>query len=225
MTIVLAMIVRDEAHTVARTIASALPWVDSWTIADTGSADGTAAEVVRACQGKPGQLLRVPFVDFAQARNAVLDAIEPGAVALWLDADDELTNGGALRCMLACAGGNAWSLQHQWSDGQAFTRPTLVRAGTGWRYQGAVHEVLRHQTERATTIIGPGIYQARSPRSDAKSRARQPWDVMQLQALVADHPNDPRWGVYLARTQASLALAGAPVGAADGPTGCYGAPK
>ncbi len=200
----LAMIVRDEARGVAQTIASALPFVDSWLIADTGSQDGTPDVVARACESKPGRLLRVPFVDFAQARNAVMDAAEPGRVLLWLDADDVLVDGDSLRFMLAVSGGDCWTLRHAWSDGQQFTRATLVRAGSGWRYQGRVHEVLRHPTERETGIAGPSIFQERTPENNARSCARQPWDVEQLREQIAEQPEDSRWREYLARTLAAL---------------------
>jgi glycosyltransferase involved in cell wall biosynthesis len=201
--IVLAMIVRDEAHSIAATIASALPHVDAWAIADTGSEDGTVAEVERACAGRPGQLLHVPFVDFSQARNAVMDAIEPGSWILWLDADDRLVNGEALRSSLEHAQ-DCYALEHVWSTGHRFGRPTLVRAGSGWRFVGRVHEVLRKPGAVERFLRGISVYQHRTQVSEFQTRARQPWDVTMLREMLVENPADPRARRYLAATLAAL---------------------
>ena len=43
----LNMIVKNEAHVIARCLDSVSPWISHWTIVDTGSSDGTR-ELVRA---------------------------------------------------------------------------------------------------------------------------------------------------------------------------------
>ncbi len=46
--ICLAMIVKDEAHVIARAIASVRPFIDSYAIVDTGSTDDTKAIATNA---------------------------------------------------------------------------------------------------------------------------------------------------------------------------------
>src|ERR1700733_6819656 len=97
----LTMIVKDEAKTLARTLASVRPFIDRWVILDTGSTDGTQALVRRELAAVPGELHEEPFVDFSTSRNRALDlAGEATEFVMWLDADDELTHGKALRDFL-----------------------------------------------------------------------------------------------------------------------------
>jgi hypothetical protein len=70
----LAMIVKDEARTIARTLLSAKPHIDRWCILDTGSTDGTQAIVCDAMSDTPGELREELFVDFATTRNRGLEA-------------------------------------------------------------------------------------------------------------------------------------------------------
>ena len=39
------MIVKNEAHVIKRCLGSVKPWIDHWTIVDTGSNDGTQSLV------------------------------------------------------------------------------------------------------------------------------------------------------------------------------------
>ena len=50
-TICLCMLVKNEQHIIRRAIESALPFIDSWIIADTGSTDETKA-VIRDVVGE-----------------------------------------------------------------------------------------------------------------------------------------------------------------------------
>src|SRR6185436_6221997 len=68
----LVMIVKDEATRINAVLASYRPYIDAWTILDTGSTDGTQDLVKRALEGIPGRLFEEPFVDFAASRNRAL---------------------------------------------------------------------------------------------------------------------------------------------------------
>ena len=59
----LVMIVKNEARGIVDTLASVIPFVDRWTILDTGSTDGTQ-DLIRQHVGPDGQLFEEPFVDF-----------------------------------------------------------------------------------------------------------------------------------------------------------------
>lgn len=125
------MIVKDEAHGIARTLRSARPFVDRWWIVDTGSTDGTP-EIVQAELGDlPGVCFRTRFEDFASTRNLLLSlatgqvAGEPSDFLLLLDADDILEGGEALRAFLQnerdksdyCAAGTRPDAPHKRSGG------------------------------------------------------------------------------------------------------------
>ena len=99
--VTLSMIVKDEEKTLARTLASARPFIDRWVILDTGSTDGTREVIRETLAGVRGELHEEPFADFSTTRNRALDlAGTDTEFVMWLDADDELTDGAALRAFL-----------------------------------------------------------------------------------------------------------------------------
>ena len=77
-TICLNMIVRNEAHVVAETLASIAPYIDSWVVVDTGSRDGTQEVIERffAERSVPGELHERPWRDFGTNRTEALTLCE-----------------------------------------------------------------------------------------------------------------------------------------------------
>lgn len=220
----LCMMVKDEAHTIARTLQSAKPYVDRWCILDTGSTDGTQGIIEAEMADVAGWLYLGTFVDFATSRNRLLQHALAEDVAseflLLLDADDILDGGEALRAFLASPAmrerpasvsmpgkqAGPWP-----SDREAFyltmrqgscawPSARVVRADAGWRYVGAVHEVLCHPERPAPSITIPGvtIRHEPPPRSAERSRARWERDLELLRP--AAEKGDPRAAYYLALT-------------------------
>jgi glycosyltransferase involved in cell wall biosynthesis len=208
----LTMIVKDEARTIGKTLASAKPFVDRWVVLDTGSTDGTQDAVREAMRGVPGELHEEPFVDFASTRNRGLDLCgERTPFVLWLDADDELDGGDALRAFLT----EALTARGQGPSREAFyvqvaLAPSAVRfdsarvldSAAAWRFEGAVHEVLQRAGQGPPTVRIPGVVvrHASPPDSAAKSRARWERDVALLEAEVKRTPAATRPAFYLALT-------------------------
>ncbi|MEO8525388.1 MAG: glycosyltransferase [Caldimonas sp.] len=88
--IALVMIVRDEARSLARCLASARPWVDEMLVLDTGSVDATVEVACRA----GARVERFDWVDdFAAARNAAL-ALCDADWRVVVDADEWIIGGG-----------------------------------------------------------------------------------------------------------------------------------
>lgn len=82
--VALVMIARNEARCIARSLRSALPFVDEMIVLDTGSTDATV-QIARDCGARVHHFTWID--DFAAARNAALDY----SSARWnlvLDADE-----------------------------------------------------------------------------------------------------------------------------------------
>ncbi|HEY9722368.1 MAG TPA: glycosyltransferase [Oscillatoriaceae cyanobacterium] len=205
----LCMIVKNEVDDLVRTLASVRPYIDAWTILDTGSTDGTQAQIRALLAEVPGALHERPFVDFATTRNAALAlAGTECEYLLCLDAEDVLHEGARLREFLespVAAGQDAFYLTVN-TGGMSFCSPRLSRAGAGWRYRGVVHELLMGPQDQIPQVVVPGvtITQTRSSASAARTRARWERDLQLLLAEVARHPEDTRSVFYLAQTYACL---------------------
>lgn len=226
----LVMMVKDEAASIGKTIASAAPHIDGWTMVDTGSSDGTpkvmADAFARAAPGLPGRVVSTPFVDFAATRNAALVAHGARtAVAFMPDADFKMERlwrlrASAERVERACrfasptaACSKAWMVSRQESGltfrmQVAWPTPAL---GTldGWHYTYPVHEVSGlGRTHGGESVALPHDSTAMvwiDGIVHNKSQVRwRDFDLRVLTAEAAARPDDGRIQFYLARTHMQL---------------------
>jgi glycosyltransferase involved in cell wall biosynthesis len=204
--LMLTMIVKDEARTLARTLRSVRPFIDTYAILDTGSTDGTQDLIRQELEGVPGVVYEEPFVDFATTRNRSLalcgDAAE---FVLWLDADDELKGGDALRRHLEGQpkGAPPFAYYLRMSmGGTAFDSARIVTRGSPFRFVGAVHEVLVHPAGElpAPRIDGVEVLHTVDQTSEARSRERWERDVKLLEAELIKDPGGTRSAFYLGMT-------------------------
>lgn len=209
----LCMIVRNESHTIAKTLASALPAIDRYCILDTLSTDETPSLIREALASVPGELHSEPFVDFATSRNRVLDlAGQHSEFILNLDADDVLVGGERLREFLTSVrklkdGGYYLKLA---VPGAVFPTVRLLRARARWRYVGAVHELLLPPGQGSypadiRSIKGASIDHYPDATGNKKTAARWERDVAVLRAELEKDPGNTRAAFYLGRTLADLA--------------------
>jgi glycosyltransferase involved in cell wall biosynthesis len=202
------MILKNEARTIGPTLASVRACVDRWCILDTGSTDGTQQVVREAFRDIPGDLFEEPFVDFATSRNRALDLCGTATpFILWLDADDVLEGGEALRSFLAgevprrTADREAFYLRIQMREA-SFDSARVVESRAGWRFRGVVHEVLMHPDRPPPAHRIPNVTIRHFVDDQAAERSRARWtrDVHLLEREVAKNPGASREAFYLAMT-------------------------
>lgn len=137
------MIVRDEAHVIARCIDSVRPLIDAWCIVDTGSTDGTQELVSSLLDDLPGELHEIPWQDFAFNRSRALELARPlGDYSLMIDAD--------VVCVFDAGVSPAdirSALRHdvydvRFSEGLEYIRPQLSSTRLDFTYRGVLHEFL-----------------------------------------------------------------------------------
>ena len=71
-TVSLCMIVKDESQVIERCVRSVLPFIDSWTVVDTGSSDATPEIVKAVLSHLPGELHHRLWRNFAENRTEAL---------------------------------------------------------------------------------------------------------------------------------------------------------
>ncbi len=211
----LVMIVRNESHGIAATLRSLLPYVDHFTIYDTGSTDSTldaiehetAAECERRGVGADelfGDINECPFDDFSSARNRVLEWHDQRTVfTIMPDADDVLVGGEALRTFLESvrdAADPAYLVALRRGE-LAYHLPLVLRTSARWRYSGRVHECCGGAGGFASVKI-PGVTLTQTPPAQSLEASRKRWerDLGMLEADLDDRPNDPRALFYLGQT-------------------------
>src|SRR5215210_7335079 len=121
------MIVRDEAEVIERCLDSVAGLIDTWTICDTGSEDGTPELIEKRLEGIPGTLHRTAWQDFGHNRSELMKLAKGTAEYLLLiDADMTIEVRGPLPELTA----DAYELRHEGSLG--YWIPRLVRGSLDW---------------------------------------------------------------------------------------------
>lgn len=207
----LALIVKNEAHGLAKTLRSFKNVIDTWTVYDTGSTDGTQDLVRAELASVPGRLVEGPFGDFSTARNLCLDLHADGphktAWTFMPDADDILVNGFDLRAWLTKLTVETTPvpeaiLVNLVRGNLDYYLPLLMRTSARKRYKGRVHEHLDY----VATVRLPHVKltQEIQPQSAEATKRRWERDLHLLAADVAANPKDPRALFYLAQTHECL---------------------
>lgn len=201
------LIVKDEEHTIARTLDSVKPFVDRWLVVDTGSTDRTREIVQQVMEGVPGSLAEARFVDFATTRNHALELCgEDTEFVLWLDADDVVEGGDALRKFLererSARGPDREAYYVKVRAGVTFDSARVLRSSARWRFRGVVHEVLMREGRDPPAHRVASVLVAHDVSEVSAERSRRRWrrDVALLAAALADDPNDARATFYLGLT-------------------------
>src|ERR1035437_9077747 len=194
----LNMIVRNESARIIRCLESVAPYIDCYTIIDTGSTDDTIPKILATFSSKqiPGEITHVPFVNFEQARNAALEAARASPYEfdylLLLDADMELV-----------VEDKAWRdtltepAYHVLQKGGtlAYSNKRLIARALTRVYHGLTHEYL----DAPGDVPLPGVwfkdYQDGENRKDKFKR-----DILLLVAALKKDPNNARYHFYLANS-------------------------
>ncbi|MDE3056281.1 MAG: glycosyltransferase [Verrucomicrobiota bacterium] len=90
-TVCLNMVVHNEIENIEKCLESVKPLIDSWSIVDMGSTDGTQELITKAMQGIPGKLHKRQENDLQQMRNEALElARTQGDYLCCIDANEQL---------------------------------------------------------------------------------------------------------------------------------------
>lgn len=197
--ICLNMIVKNEAHVIARCLASARPLVDAWCIVDTGSSDGTQDKVRELMAGVPGTLHERPWKNFGHNRSEALELArtEGCDYLLFIDADEWFDAPAGFAWPLLDA--DAYELPCHYA-GIVYARCALVATRLAWRWEGVLHEYLASEPAHQLAALA----QPRIVVHHDGARARDPdtylKDIAVLQAALAEDPANTRNTFYLAQS-------------------------
>lgn len=192
MAYALVAIVKDEAANISRLVESArAAGVESFTIVDTGSSDGTQ-DLLRALGITVHER---EWVDFGHNRSEAF-ALARGT-ATWIlaldadmtvEVDPDFEPDPAVEAYMVRMGGADFE----------YRLPLLIRGDLPWESRGACHE---YTTLPDRAYIGVPTDRVRvTTHGDRSSPEKSRWHAQTLEAELAREPDNPRTVFYLANT-------------------------
>lgn len=225
----LVMMLKDEAAAIRPVLEAARPYIDCFTIVDTGSTDGTPDIVAEVLAGLPGRICHETFLGYKQTRNRALEldayseiSDEDGARVLatredrahfsfMLSADEYLKEGPALRDGLAKLVESDVDAAAVHLTVEGVSRSPAVRifrTGSGWHYDDAdcgVHEFPTHPDPHAKIALLDRVridHRAADPEKRLENiEARH---IPLLEEALGRNPHNARALVYLAQSYENL---------------------
>jgi glycosyltransferase involved in cell wall biosynthesis len=138
MSLCLSMIVKNEAHIIQRCLRSVKPFIDFYSISDTGSTDNTMEIIRQELAGIPGVLASDPWQDFGTNRNISLSRCK-GDHILFIDADEVLNHHGGP--LVLDSRFDAFGIKLIYPEFHQFSR-RIIRNDPRWHWIYKIHEVL-----------------------------------------------------------------------------------
>jgi glycosyltransferase involved in cell wall biosynthesis len=197
----LSMIVRNESARIERALKSAVPYISSWCILDTGSTDGTPEKIIQFFRDAevPGELRHGPFEDFGQARNlALANARECLPVYqpkffLLMDADMELVVRDRDRFMAEREGACYEMFQH--AGAVHYTNARLLHVTAAGNYKGPTHEYL-NVASAGRIPVDVAYFIDHADGSNRVDKFKR--DIELLEKALKNDPLNARYMYYLA---------------------------
>ena len=211
--IVLNMIVKNEAHIILETLQNLVNSItfDYWVISDTGSTDGTENLILNFFSevGIPGELHKDEWQNFAHNRNLALNyARGKGDYILIFDADDFVE--GSLKISTDLEA-DAYYLNFSDESGVlSFRRIALVKNNPEIYWRGVVHEFIE-LPEGASYghLVGPYSVIARTRGARSLDDDKYYHDATVLANAVYNNQDpdlEPRYTFYCARSYRDAGL-------------------
>jgi glycosyltransferase involved in cell wall biosynthesis len=192
------MIVKNEAHCIAKCLESVKPYIDYWIISDTGSSDNTEKIVKKALKGIPGEFHHHEWSDFSTNRNLSLELAKTKAdYVLIIDADDYLTLSDPK--VISDLDKDAYGIEIEHGSIR-YARTQIVKSSLDCKYKSVLHEYM-YLPEGTAAYILPGAtihFGANGARSQDPDKYLK--DATVLEKALITEPDNSRYVFYCAQS-------------------------
>jgi len=193
----------DEAKQMYRMLSSAAPYVDAIYVTTTWKESGKTPDIIKTFGGHLSHFQWVK--DFSKARNFAMSQIpDEYEYVLWLDTDDELLGGMALKDIIK-SGMDAYFAEYQYQIDEktgdiliSHPRERILRKNV-YEWVAALHETALAKISNPKTTFTRQIAVAHHPtKENIDSNIKRNIEILE-KAYEEEKEHDPRTEYYLAR--------------------------
>ena len=206
-----ALMVKNGGDTMREVIQANMPFIDEYTILDTGSTDNTVKILKEELDRhkKRGKIVSEPFLNFRDSRNRCLDLCGVRCKYIVM-LDDTYILKNDVRAFLEYVRGDQFSDSlslYICSDDVEYGSNRVIRSDRNHlRYKYKLHEVIT--PENNMNVIIPKhygyIYDVRSDYMESRTMNRKEYDIRVLNEMVEEDKDDSRAYYYLGQTYSLL---------------------
>lgn len=201
----LCIMVKNAGPLFEKVLTENLPFIDRWTILDTGSTDETLDIIKKVLVGKKkGTLYQEPFINFRDSRNRCLNLANKSC-KYTIMLDDTYALRGDVRSFLTLIRGDQFADSYSLlilSDDSEYYSNRVLKTKNELRYIYTIHEVV--QKENNVTVVIPKdqawIHDYRADYMEKRTLDRKQYDLQLLYDMYEAEPDNPRHLYYLAQT-------------------------
>lgn len=206
-----ALMVKNGGETMREVIRENMPFIDEYTILDTGSTDNTVKILKEELDRhkKRGKIVSEPFLNFRDSRNRCLDLCGVRCKYIMM-LDDTYILKNNVRGFLEYVRGDQFSDSFSLyicSEDVEYGSNRIIRSDRKHlRYKYKLHEVITPQNNM--NVIIPKhygyIYDVRSEYMENRTMNRKEYDIRILNEMVEEDKDDSRAYYYLGQTYSLL---------------------
>lgn len=207
----LCIMVKNAGDQFETVLNENLPYIDRWTILDTGSTDNTVSIIRNVLKDKKGDLYEEPFINFRDSRNRLLDIAGHSCKYIVMIDDTYVIKGdlrGFLRTIRGDQFGDSYAIYIRDGDSTArYISNRILKSKNNLRYIYRIHEVIQNENNCQVTVPFEDCHLNDRNTEDLKMRSQirnREMDLKFLQQELEENPHDPRTMYYLGQTYRNM---------------------
>lgn len=204
----LCIMVKDAGDGFRYVLEQNYPFIDRWTILDTGSTDNTVEIIKDVLKNKKGELYQEPFINFRDSRNRCLDlAGQHCKYNIMLD-DTYILRGNVRKFLEMIRGdqlGDSYNVFIK-GDEMMYGSNRITKSSNNLRYTYTIHEIIQSDNNVVVQLPVTELYieDVISEYMTERTAIRKQNDLDLLYNEFENNPDIPRTLYYIAETYVCL---------------------
>ena len=204
----LCIMVKNAGDTFRDVLTKNLPYIDRWTILDTGSTDNTIDIIKEVLKNKKGNLYQENFINFRDSRNRCLE-LAGKSCKYTIMLDDTYILKGNVRKFLNLIRSDQFSDSYNVfvnSGDNIYGSNRILKSEKDLKYIFLIHEIVQSDNNKTVQLPLDQIYidDISNDYMLKRSLSRKQYDLEMLFKTLKEYPEVPRTLYYLARTYSDL---------------------